>query len=471
MSEKRNANDLIRKNGPLAPVWIAGTMKDRLGKKLVLSTNIADVARTIMNEESVTNFLRLSGMLLKGVVVVYSKKTQYMLVDCEDVINKIMQSFKLGAGIDMTLAKNADQQVTVHIRTDKIAELTTDVNLSEWQASDAESRFMAQAGPIDFEVLPNSQAISQPFSQLTDGSSSLSESSSNSQAIQLDDLPVYNPLEMNQSADDGHQWDSVAEDVPTWADDDMPPPPDMDDSVDEDADNEPEAPKRRRAPKERIVDDVDGEGQQRARARRRTRQTAATRQIALPQNEELENLFEIARQFAQPPTIPEAYSSDDNVPAPDFMAGGFTDDDGPDQERDVTAPPPPFGTSDDGGVDMPMSDNEMEPEVRRLSSAPGRLLESPFPNYPIRIQATPKRSVDTSITTDTIRTMNELRESLSDRDEVTFNQVFAGRSRHQIAKGFYQLMVLKSVQGIDLMQERPYGDIVIGRGPRFDLGQ
>lgn len=87
-------SELILNSGPFSPVWIAGTMKDKIGKKVVLSTDIADIAEKIMSEDRINLVLRLSGMLLKGLVVVYSKKTMYMLSDCEDIITKIMQSFK-----------------------------------------------------------------------------------------------------------------------------------------------------------------------------------------------------------------------------------------------------------------------------------------------------------------------------------------------------------------------------------------
>ena len=120
-----SVSELILNSGLFSPVWIAGTMKDKLGKKVVLSTDIADIAEKIMHEDRINLVLRLSGMLLKGLVVVYSKKTQYMLNDCNDIITKIMQSFKTNA-VNLPASAKSTDAITISFNSKtQVAEIAT----------------------------------------------------------------------------------------------------------------------------------------------------------------------------------------------------------------------------------------------------------------------------------------------------------------------------------------------------------
>ena len=125
-----NVSDLLLKKGTLSSIWIAGTMKDKLGKKVILQTDITSIVNQIMEDVRVNLVLRLSGMLLKGLVVVYSKKTQYMLVDCEEIISKIMQSFKPGAVNLPQLKKVSSDALTIAL--DKEMSDVETIDLNEW---------------------------------------------------------------------------------------------------------------------------------------------------------------------------------------------------------------------------------------------------------------------------------------------------------------------------------------------------
>lgn len=453
-------SELILKKGPLSPVWIAGTMKDKVGKKLVLATDIASVAKQIMEEEGVGLVLRLSGMLLKGLVVVYSKKTQYMLIDCEEVITKIMQSFKPGA-VNLPVAgrRPADDALTVQIERDGRPVAAAIPDLDAWM-DDPEARFVVAAEPLEFATPENSQVI-EP---LSDGSQSSTQSSQMIVSSDLGEEFVPPPR------GDAPAWEPVPE-MPEWVDlpeSDVVPMPESD--SDREDEREEDATKERR---EKVVDQrVElGDGRQGQR-RRRTRAAATVRQQTLPQNEELESLFEIARrEFGRPP--PTAMS--------DSEGGGFEPipyDDEIEVERNRDAEAPPIdGTSDDGAFgpeSASASDVEMEP-LRRPSAQESYKgsevsLQSPYPNYQFSIERTHRRSVQDSITNETIDTINTVRKAMGERESITFAQVFAGASKHMTAKAFYQLMVLKSTAMINIQQSEPFGPIEISRGPKYLRG-
>jgi cohesin complex subunit SCC1 len=65
-----------------------------------------------------------------------------------------------------------------------------------------------------------------------------------------------------------------------------------------------------------------------------------------------------------------------------------------------------------------------------------------------------------------------LNKCLHRHDSVTFRQMAppsATHSRKQAAAKFYTFLVLKKMEAIDVTQELPYGDILISRGPKFEL--
>jgi hypothetical protein len=228
-------------------------------------------------------------------------------------------------------------------------------------------------------------------------------------------------------------------------------------------------------PRARVVDSRTDLPEARRRQRKRARAVPNNRQTTLPQNEELENLFEIARQrFARPPPQPDLPDEDDDS---GFLPGAYDDDAEVERLRN-TRLASDVESSDDAPAfprRVSLSGDEIELEPRRVSlsgDAPsGKFgLESPFPNYRFAVEATPRRSVENSITTETINTLNKIRSGIGDRPRITFDQAFAGCSRHAAAVAFYHTMVLRSTGAIGLNQSEPFGPIEILPGRQFSLG-
>ncbi|OHT04428.1 N terminus of Rad21 [Tritrichomonas foetus] len=474
-----SVSELILNSGPFSPVWIAGTMKDKIGKKVVLSTNIADIAEKIMHEERVNLVLRLSGMLLKGLVVVYSKKTQYMLNDCEDIITKIMQSFKTSAVDLAPSGGRSDEALTISISKQAHG---TEINyaygdLNEWiQAQDPEQEYFVRPEPLEF---PQSEA-SQSVPQLSDSSfsSATSQTLINSDAGDMTAFIPPSPVPA---------FDPPA--VPDWtnlpSDDDALPA--VDDNFDlpeilnegeSDGENEPEADDKGKG---RVVDNKIDLPNVRGQQRRRARPTASRRQAALPQNDELEELFELAKQeFAKPPQPGDLDDMDDDIPG---GFGGFSDVEtnrneynvgiNSESEQNEFSDNPDYAATK--RVSLPSTPIEyIDLNSRRSAGASGNQtpsavdMFSPYPNIQFAIEKTPRRLAEDSITQETITTLDKIRHAMGDKNSITFDKAFAGSSRHGAAAAFYQLLVLRSTgYTIDVDQEKPYGPINISQGRSF----
>jgi len=70
------------------------------------------------------------------------------------------------------------------------------------------------------------------------------------------------------------------------------------------------------------------------------------------------------------------------------------------------------------------------------------------------------------------RSAKDRREAAAAADDATLrlHDVIGGHSRRTAAVAFYEALVLKSADVIDMAQARPYGNIAIRRGPRFAEG-
>ncbi|KAI7847166.1 Rec8 like protein-domain-containing protein [Circinella umbellata] len=87
---------LIGGTGPLARVWLASHWERKISKSQFLQTNLEKTIDAITTNDHEPLTLRMSGQLLLGVVRIYSRKTRYLLEDCNEALGKIKLSFKKG---------------------------------------------------------------------------------------------------------------------------------------------------------------------------------------------------------------------------------------------------------------------------------------------------------------------------------------------------------------------------------------
>ncbi|KZZ97159.1 Rad21/Rec8-like protein [Ascosphaera apis ARSEF 7405] len=80
---------LLSKTGPLARVWLSANLERKLSKSHILQSDIESSVNAIVDQGQAPMALRLSGQLLLGVVRIYSRKTRYLLDDCNEALMKI----------------------------------------------------------------------------------------------------------------------------------------------------------------------------------------------------------------------------------------------------------------------------------------------------------------------------------------------------------------------------------------------
>ena len=80
---------LLSKTGPLSKIWLSANTERKLSKTHILQSNLPDSIEAIIVPNQAPMALRLSGQLLLGVVRIYSRKTRYLLDDCNEALLKI----------------------------------------------------------------------------------------------------------------------------------------------------------------------------------------------------------------------------------------------------------------------------------------------------------------------------------------------------------------------------------------------
>ena len=86
------SESIFSKSGPLAKIWLACHWERKLSKLQYINTNIPTSIDCIKNEMQI----RIQSQLLLGIVKIYSKKTKYLLEDCNDALVKLKMNLKPG---------------------------------------------------------------------------------------------------------------------------------------------------------------------------------------------------------------------------------------------------------------------------------------------------------------------------------------------------------------------------------------
>ena len=142
------AQDIIEPNYQIKTIWNLGMNDESISKEEIITANIEKIVNEIQMNEGITP--HLSGILLHGIAILYSKKTIYILDDCNDVIAKISLKKEIFHGSpEVTIIK------------DKIDPET----LEKWKGTNQIDDLIAETGDESDEqqvdlILPN-QSVNQ----------------------------------------------------------------------------------------------------------------------------------------------------------------------------------------------------------------------------------------------------------------------------------------------------------------------
>ncbi|XP_047258272.1 sister chromatid cohesion 1 protein 1-like, partial [Capsicum annuum] len=103
------SHQLLARKAPLGQIWMAATLHSKLNRKKLSKLNIINICEQILNP-SVPMALRLSGILMGGVVIVYERKVKLLYEDVTRLMVQINEAWKVKATVDPTLLPKGKSQ-------------------------------------------------------------------------------------------------------------------------------------------------------------------------------------------------------------------------------------------------------------------------------------------------------------------------------------------------------------------------
>ncbi|CAN6468973.1 unnamed protein product [Victoria cruziana] len=104
------SHQLLSRKAPLGQIWMAATMQAKLNRRIVSKIDIVEICEQILNP-AVPLALRLSGILMGGVVIVYNRKVKLLYEDVNRLMIEINAAWRISAeNIDPTLLPKGKTQ-------------------------------------------------------------------------------------------------------------------------------------------------------------------------------------------------------------------------------------------------------------------------------------------------------------------------------------------------------------------------
>ncbi|PIN03335.1 hypothetical protein CDL12_24143 [Handroanthus impetiginosus] len=88
------SHQLLARKAPLGQIWMAATMHAKIHRRKLDKLNIIKICEEILNP-SVPMALRLSGILMGGVVIVYERKVKLLYEDVTRLLVEINEAWKV----------------------------------------------------------------------------------------------------------------------------------------------------------------------------------------------------------------------------------------------------------------------------------------------------------------------------------------------------------------------------------------
>ncbi|XP_024992312.1 sister chromatid cohesion 1 protein 1 [Cynara cardunculus var. scolymus] len=103
------SHQLLARKAPLGQIWMAATMHAKINRRKLDKLNIINICEEILNP-SVPMALRLSGILMGGVVIVYERKVKLLYEDVTRLLVEINEAWKVKAVRDPTILPKGKSQ-------------------------------------------------------------------------------------------------------------------------------------------------------------------------------------------------------------------------------------------------------------------------------------------------------------------------------------------------------------------------
>ncbi|XP_061351696.1 sister chromatid cohesion 1 protein 1 [Gastrolobium bilobum] len=103
------SHQLLARKAPLGQIWMAATMHAKLNRRKLDKLNIIKICEEILNP-SIPMALRLSGILMGGVVIVYERKVKLLYDDVTRFLVEINEAWKVKTAPDPTVLPKGKSQ-------------------------------------------------------------------------------------------------------------------------------------------------------------------------------------------------------------------------------------------------------------------------------------------------------------------------------------------------------------------------
>ncbi|XP_056690809.1 sister chromatid cohesion 1 protein 1 isoform X2 [Spinacia oleracea] len=103
------SHQLLARKAPLGQIWMAATMHAKMNRKKLDQIDIIRICEEILNP-SVPMALRLSGILMGGVVIVYERKVRLLYDDVNRLLVEINSAWKVKPVVDPTVLPKSKNQ-------------------------------------------------------------------------------------------------------------------------------------------------------------------------------------------------------------------------------------------------------------------------------------------------------------------------------------------------------------------------
>ncbi|KAL8257451.1 hypothetical protein R6Q59_029492 [Mikania micrantha] len=103
------SHQLLARKAPLGQIWRAATLHAKINRRNLNKLNIINICEEILNP-SVPMALRLSGILMGGVVIVYERKVKLFYEDVTRLLVEINEAWKVKAKPDPTILPKGKSQ-------------------------------------------------------------------------------------------------------------------------------------------------------------------------------------------------------------------------------------------------------------------------------------------------------------------------------------------------------------------------
>ncbi|KAK6932975.1 Rad21/Rec8-like protein, N-terminal [Dillenia turbinata] len=103
------SHQLLARKAPLGQIWMAATMHAKMNRRKLNKLDIISICEQILNP-SVPMALRLSGILMGGVVIVYERKVKLLYDDVTRLLVEINEAWKVKTISDPTLLPKGKSQ-------------------------------------------------------------------------------------------------------------------------------------------------------------------------------------------------------------------------------------------------------------------------------------------------------------------------------------------------------------------------